>query len=386
MAISGWCWPRWRKQVRPRRPNISTWRASTLDSDHRSNAPQLIAKGRWHPAGSSQSEAATLVLRDRMLTVGLDQRPGDPVAFNDLGTVTISDRIGRVPRRITFANGSLFETDDNDAIDRLLRGRRANRTGWIHEMERFHPRLIVVVLAVVLLAGAIYRYAIPAMVEVAVLVTPPAATRALAAGTLQSLDQAVFEESELPEARQKEIDTAFRALASHAERGPDGYSLNFRKGGPIGPNAFALPDGTIVLTDELVELADKDTDAILGVLAHEIGHVDKEHSLRQLYRAAGTAGLIMLVAGDIGSAGEEILTNGAALLTLSYSRSAESEADQVSVTLMRKAGRDPAAIGRFFALIEEKFKLEDDETSFLSTHPGLGERREQIDRLIEESK
>ncbi|MCL6705436.1 M48 family metallopeptidase [Pseudomonas sp. R2.Fl] len=356
-----------------------------MDSDDRSAAPRAVARGRWHPAGSSRSEPATLSLLGRTLTVGLDTKPGDPVAFNDLQAVAISDRIGRVPRRITFADGSLFETDDNDAIDALLRGRRANRTGWIHELERFHPRLIVVVLAVVLLAGAIYRYALPAMVEVAVLVTPPAAARALAAGTLHTLDQSVFAESKLPEARRREIEAAFRELASHAERGADGYNLNFRLGGPIGPNAFALPDGTLVLTDELVELAGGDTDAVLGVLAHEIGHVDEEHSLRQLYRAAGTAGLIMLVAGDIGSAGEEILTNGAALLTLSHSRAAESEADHVSVELMRKAGRDPAAIGRFFALLEEKLKLGGD-SSMLSTHPGTAERRRQIDEWVNEAQ
>ena len=133
-----------------------------------------------------------------------------------------------------------------------------------------------------------------------------------------------------------------------------------------------------MITDELVELAAGDTEMILGVLAHEIGHVERDHSLRQFYRAAGTAALIMLIAGDIGSAGEEILTDGAALLTLSYSRSAESEADRISVDLMAKAGHDPAAIGRFFEIIEEKLGDRGDTTIF-STHPGTPDRRRQID-------
>jgi predicted Zn-dependent protease len=127
---------------------------------------------------------------------------------------------------------------------------------------------------------------------------------------------------------------------------------------------------------------------ILGVLAHEIGHVEKDHSLRQLYRAAGTAGLIMLVAGDVGSAGEEILTDGAALLSLSYSRSAEAEADRISAELMAKAGHDPAAIGRFFALLEKTLG-DRAETSMLSTHPGTPERRQAIEdyaKLLREKK
>ncbi len=335
-----------------------------------------IARGRWHPAGSSRSEPATLLAQGKTLFVRLENQPGDPVSVNDLTRVEISTRVGRIPRRITFADASLFETEDNDAVDVWLK--RQGRTGIVHELERFHPRLAAMVVAVVLLAGLIYRFAVPALVEIAVVVTPPAVTQWMASGTLLSLDKAVFSESQLPKDKQDEIRTAFADIARVSQRGPDAYNLNFRAGGAIGPNAFALPDGTLVITDELVELAGGDLDMITGVLAHEIGHVERDHSLRQLYRAAGTAGLIMLIAGDVGSAGEDILTNGAALMSLSYSRDAESEADRISVELMSKAGHDPRAIGRFFEKIEEKLGMKGD-SSFLSTHPGTAERRKAID-------
>lgn len=340
-----------------------------------------IAGGRWHPPGSSLASPAALSATGKTLLVSLDGEARDPVAVNDLSRVDVSARVGRIPRRITFANGSLFETEDNDAVDLWLRSHR--RVGFVHELERFHPRLIGVVLAIFLLAGLIYRFAVPALVEVAVLVTPPVVTQWMASGTLLSLDRTVFSESDLPETKRREISDAFASVAAVSARGVEGYKLNFRRGGPIGPNAFALPDGSLVITDELVELAAGDLDMITGVLAHEIGHVEREHSLRQLYRAAGTAGLIMLIAGDIGSAGEDIMTNGAALLALSYSRDAESEADRVSVELMTKAGRDPAAINRFFRLIEEKYAMQDD-SSFLSTHPGTGERRKAIEDYAKE--
>ncbi len=335
-----------------------------------------IARGRWHPPGASRSEPAILLAQGKTLFVRLENQPGDPVSINDLARVDISARVGRVPRRITFTDASLFETEDNDAVDLWLK--RHGRTGLVHELERFHPRLAVFVVAVVLLAGLIYRFAVPALVEIAVVVTPPAVTQWMASGPLLSLDKAVFSESKLQPAKQNEIRTAFADIARVSSRGPDAYNLNFRAGGPIGPNAFALPDGTLVITDELVEMAEGDLDMIIGVLAHEIGHVEREHSLRQLYRAAGTAGLIMLIAGDVGSAGEDILTNGAALMSLSYSRDAESEADRISVELMSKAGRDPRAIGRFFEKIEQKFGMKED-SSFLSTHPGTAERRGAID-------
>lgn len=334
-----------------------------------------IASGRWHPPGSSRAEPAVLLAQGKTLYVRL-LAGGDPVSLGDLARTEISARVGRVPRRVTFADGSLFETENNDAIDVWLK--RHGKRGVVHELERFHPRLLAFVVAVFLLAGLVYRYAVPALVEVAVLVTPPAVTQWMASGTLLSLDQAIFSESKLPEARQTEIREAFNQVAALSSRGVAGYNLNFRQGGAIGPNAFALPDGTLVITDELVELTEGDMDMIVGVLAHEIGHVEKEHSLRQLYRAAGMAGLIMLIAGDVGAAGEDILTNGAALMSLSHSRDAENEADRISVELMTKAGRDPRAIGRFFARLEEKLGLEG-ESSFLSTHPGTAERRKAID-------
>ena len=129
----------------------------------------------------------------------------------------------------------------------------------------------------------------------------------------------------------------------------------------------------MVLTDELVELAGGKDELVLGVLAHEIGHVEHQHSLRQLYSAAGASALIMLIGGDIGSGTEDILVQGSALLSLSYSRSAESEADRHSVELMYKAGRDPHAIGHFLELIRDKLG-DKEERDFLSTHPATPQR------------
>ncbi|MCB1444209.1 MAG: M48 family metallopeptidase [Rhizobiaceae bacterium] len=340
-----------------------------------------VARGIWHPPRSNAAMAASLLAEGARLSIRLED--GAIACRDDLKSVKVSDRIGSIPRRIGLSNGSLFETPDNDAIDRFLKMHKADRTGWIAGLEQVRPRLIGFVALVFLLAALIYRYALPALVEVAVLVTPPAVPQWLSAGTLASLDQTVLSPSTLNPAEQRRIRDGFDRIASFSTRGTAGYTLNFRDGGAIGPNAFALPDGTLVVTDQLIRMAGQDTEMILGVLAHEIGHVEREHSLRQMYRAAGIAGLVMLIAGDIGSGGEEALTDGAALLALSYSRSAESEADRISVTLMAKAGHDPAAIGRFFKLLEEKLG-DRGGTSMLSTHPGTPERRQQIEDWAKE--
>lgn len=306
---------------------------------------------------------------------------GAELAGGRLSAVEISARVGRIPRRVTFPDGSLFETDDNDGIDRFLLRKGRRGAGIVHWLERFHPRLVAFVAATILLGVLIYRFALPAIVEVAVAVTPPVVPRLMSASTLETMDRMLLGESKLEAAQRDRILAGFRRIAALSDGGEAAYTLNFREGGPIGPNAFALPDGTLILTDELVELAGGDTEMVVGVLAHEIGHVEHKHSLRQIYRAAGVAALIMLIAGDIGSGAEDVLVQGGGLLALSYSRAAEAEADKHSVELMIKAGLDPTAIARFFELLEAKFH-DRSKSSIFSTHPGTPERRKAIMDLI----
>lgn len=254
-------------------------------------------RGAWFPPGSSRKVEATI---SRAADGDLVVVAGEAVLARAApAEIEFSARVGSIPRRLAFPDGSLFETADNDGIDRL-----GAATGAVHELERFRPRLFAFAAIVVSLCFLIYRYAVPVLVEVAVAITPPVVPQLMSQGALASLDETLLSKSEMPEARQAAIREDFEQLARLSPRGVDGYALHFRKGGSIGPNAFALPDGSIVLTDELVTLA-RGLDAVIGVLAHEIGHVERQHSLRQLYRAAGVAALIMLIGGDIGAGAED---------------------------------------------------------------------------------
>ena len=345
-------------------------------------AAGALCAGIWFEKGKSRAQDAMLSRHDdgRLF---VRAKHGSALAWGTLDDVDVSARIGNIPRTITFTDGSVFETLDNDAIDALDIRAKGRRAGLIHKLERFHPRLIVIVaVAAVLLAG-IYRFGLPVLVEVAVLVTPPIIPDLMSDGTMRSLDRTVFSPSQLPAERTAVLHDGFERLALQSRHLPEHYTLLFRDAPTIGPNAFALPDGTIVITDQLVALAPND-ETVIAVIGHEIGHVEMQHSLRQFYRTAGIAAMIMLVTGDIGPIVEDALVQGTLLLQLSYSRGAELEADRRSVELMHAAGFNPAAMGGFFALLANRFGDTAERTNYLSTHPATPARRSAVERYADQ--
>ena len=129
------------------------------------------------------------------------------------------------------------------------------------------------------------------------------------------------------------------------------WQLAFHASPVLGPNAFALPGGHIVMTDELVKLLHDQPDAIVGVLAHELGHVQHRDGLDMVVRASLVSALVGVVLGD---ASGFIATVPATLATQSYSRDAERRADAHAARLLHAGGLPPSAMVVFFERILEK--------------------------------
>ena len=333
-------------------------------------------RGRAYPAGQSRSHPAELRLDGAAAAVVLDD--GTPLAECPRAALKVEPRLGATPRRMVLPDGTLFETDDHATV-----GAAFGRSGWslVHAAERFHPRLVLVVAAVVASAWALWRYGLDLIAAAAVAMTPAPAIDAIDGGTLRTIDLAIAQPSTLPaDARALSRAIFARLLASldPEVRAAHDFRLEFRDLPGFGPNAVALPGGTVILTDELVRLF-PDADVQAGVLAHEIGHVVEQHGLHQLYRSLGIAVLVALLAGDTVPLVEDIVLEGNVLLSLTFSRRSEAEADTFGVALAQRAGYDPAGLIRFFDYIEDNFG---DAPSWLSSHPASGERSDAIRRQI----
>ena len=140
------------------------------------------------------------------------------------------------------------------------------------------------------------------------------------------------------------------------------------------PNAFALPGGRIYLFEGLLAKAEN-PDEIAGVLAHELGHLNHRDNMRALIYNGGTSFLIGLLFGDV-TGSSAVIFASRTLVTASYSRKAEQDADTFSIGVMQRLGRSPKPMGEL--LFRVTGKQGDDALSFLASHPLTEDRLKRM--------
>ena len=297
-----------------------------------------------------------------------------------LNEVKISEPMGAAPRTLRFADGAFCEIADTARFAELLAA-----AGYREALSvRLHQRWSVVLAslgAVVAVVVAAYLWLLPAAADFLAPRLPAALVERISDAALASIDEHMLEPSALPARREAEIRRHMAAFA--AQNSLPAYKLHFRaapKGMP--PNAFALPDGDIVIFDSLLEkLSD---DEAIAVFAHELGHVAHRHGLRMLIQGAVVSTVAAVYLGDISSLVAALST---AALQANYSQGFESEADLYAAAALKRSGRSPmllvSALEKLEAAALEKTKSKTaerprDETNWferhLSSHPSIARR------------
>jgi Zn-dependent protease with chaperone function len=131
------------------------------------------------------------------------------------------------------------------------------------------------------------------------------------------------------------------------------------------PNAFALPGGKVYLFSGLLAKADN-ADEIAGILAHELGHVRNRDGTRALIHNGGTSFLIGLLFGDV-TGSSALIFASRSLVTASYSREAERDADSFAIAVMHRLGRSPKPMGELMFRVTGKEA--DSGLTILANHP-----------------
>ena len=309
---------------------------------------------------------------------------GDGVSVNyDPSQVKVAAAVGSQARAVYFPDDAKCELiDDFPLEDHLPKNNPV--FSFIHRLENRWRYLVPSLVIVVASFWAGFEYGVPALARQAAFILPEETSSRLGEDTLAFLDKALFKPSQLETKRIAQLQERFRYMMADRQ-----YQIEFRSSEKMQANALALPSGVIVFTDGMVELA-SDDEELLAVLAHEIGHIEERHGLRQVIQNSMTAVLMILVAGDITSASSFAATLPVMLMQMKFSRQFESEADDFAVHLLLKQGLDPGKLATILGRMAEQVDDETDNENeadkkedsasidFLSTHPATQERIAKI--------
>lgn len=334
-------------------------------------------RARWYDGRRSDvREVEVAVRRDAAgptltLKAAASAASAEPAAVFALSACRTGDRVGTAPRLVELPDGGTLEILDNAAFDAALERAGAATAG--HALGRLESRwryALVALAASVVGSWAFLKHGVPALASRAVALVPAEMDAAIGDGGLRLLDRQFFGPSQLPVERQAQLRAAFRRIAAAAPLGAS-YHLEFREGRRIGPNAFALPSGVVVITDELVAAAKHD-DELRAVLAHEVGHLVHRHSMRMLVQNSATALFMVGLLGDVNAASTLVAGVPTVLVQAKHSRDFEREADEYAHAWMTRAGVEPRRLGDLLERVAAA--AGGDGWSYASTHPSVAER------------
>jgi len=297
-----------------------------------------------------------------------------------ISQIVITNRLGNTPRVIKLPNGARCKIADNNKLDTILQELNIKQSS-ISKLEKSWKLALASVVFIALFTlfmltmGANYSASIIANYM------PVGTLDSVSKTTLMHLDKKYLHKSNLTIEKKEKIKKLFSTLTNNQKR----YKLHFRSSPKMGPNAFALPSGDIVLLDELVMLDNnKKLLGVLGVLAHEKGHVVHRHALKGAIKGTIATAVISYFTGDVSFIASTLPT---LLVTTKYSREFEHEADVYAKSELKRLHISSKPLGKLFAKLEtyhpkakESNKTkEGNHTLFkmpqwISTHPSTKDR------------
>jgi hypothetical protein len=147
-------------------------------------------------------------------------------------------------------------------------------------------------------------------------------------------------------------------------------------------NAFALPDGTIVVHTGLLKTL-KNESQLAAVLGHEIAHVTHEHSRRMMANANPWMWAVIGAGVGLGQGGAQMANIVASLFLLDFSRDMEDEADRGGLFYLANAGYDPREAPHVWQQVIDKIgKKSEAQNFFTSGHSTPQDRLRNLNREI----
>ncbi|MDL1963169.1 MAG: M48 family metallopeptidase [Deltaproteobacteria bacterium] len=333
--------------------------------------------GKWYDSRTSAQVGAICRIYDDGAVRVERLENGESLVLLPLHDIKASTRLADTSRRLYFPSGEKFETKDNDAVDRVMnRFKHRSLPAIVYRLESRKRYIVLALASLLLFMWGSMKYGVPAAARLIAFRLPPSIHDIAGRHTLDILDRAVFRPSELDKATRTRLMEHFRPVME--DHPANKLEIIFRKGGRIGPNAFALPGGVIIFSDEIVRLAEHD-DELLAVLTHEVGHIVHRHAMRRAIQDSLLGFALLAITGDVSGSSELFLGLPVLLTELAYSRQFEREADRYAIDCLCSLGTSPIHFARLMRRIDQKMVSKSKGSgkkwlNYLSTHPMTEER------------
>ena len=288
--------------------------------------------------------------------------------------VNVDERLGRAPRRLRFANGAFCEVRDLAGLDLLL-SVTPHRDGLVDRLQRRVKWVLLSCVVFATLMAGIYRWGLPWAAAEAARRVPAAVGESITVQAMKILDSGLLTPSRISASHRQALRERFRALRMPGGGTPR-FELLFRGSKQLGANAFTLPNGTIILLDDLID-AVADDRKILAVLAHELGHAEHRHSMQLLLRGSAVGAFWTLYVGDVS---QLLAAAPATIVQATYSQELERQADDYAAAVLVHNGMSPGLLADALIKLAERHPGSGDG-GYLSSHPSNQERLQRLRRL-----
>jgi len=343
----------------------------------------------WFAASSSKARSALLSFStDELLvsetedmvlandgTVAFELAENNLTVTYSLHELRLSPPLAKLPREITLPDGGKLIVDNVHDINRFFLNRR--RYLLLDQLERNKKAWLLALILVPLSLVWLIKVVIPAGAKMVTPLIPQTVVEQIDKQVLTLLDKTSLDESTVAEQEQKSIQLMWQSLLTDLHYNSTDFSLNFRKSEFYGANAFALPGGTVVVTDELLTLLKQQPNALKAVLLHEMGHVIHQHGLQMIAESAGTTLLMTYFFGDLDGGAEFFTGTALTIVQNQFSQSLESEADDYALLQLKQLNLPTSSLGEALSSLSKGSKEYALFEKYFSSHPSIKQRVEK---------
>jgi len=342
----------------------------------------MMIAANFYDGRSARAHAVDLVALDGLISLqgGVDK------TYSARAT-RIAEPFEQAPTVLYFEDGARCEVVGPEA-GQVLRDALGYRASRVVRMTAHTWAALIALVLLVALILATMIWGVPAASKRIAAALPSSVDRSLGETAFQALEKSgTLQETRLSDQWLAEVNAALPRVAPPGMR----VRLVVRNSPKLGANAIALPDGTIVMTDQMVRFivgrkgnfGEIEKAQLAGILAHEIGHVRMRHGARILAGSSLSAALAAALFGDFSG----VATLPAVVMRLSYSREAEAEADGFAIALMQKNGIPMLPMAQLHERMERRHEDNGqkenaswvrDAGRFLTSHPGSRERAARL--------